>query len=369
MRSVYKYAFVILTLILSGCDNGESGNGCRTAGFADHVTPRNFSMGFTTWPFGLEAAEVQSTYDFIDTNGDIYSEQIDGQIPWGAWINNTPLPESFTSSIDYKVASRLDKKLLLSVSLFNAERNDLARDVGGNRQNYQSLNDEFLRDAYVKHLRYLVDRLSPDYLVFAMEVNEYQRNMISQWDEYQQLAAFVRSELRASHPDLKIAESFTLHNWYKTEFASDPWLLQEMKEYIALSDFTAISYYPFLQGLHKREEFDAAFIFLNEQAPKPVAIVETGHLAENLSVPELNVSIEGTACEQNQYLESLLRSAHTQDFEFVIWWTHRDYDALLETFPVEQRVLGKLWRDTGLLNESGEERLSFNTWSLVKNRD
>jgi len=52
-------------------------------------------------------------------------------------------------------------------------------------------------------------------------------------------------------------------------------------------------------------------------------------------------------------------------FLFVIWWAHRDYDELWEIFPDEVNDIGKLWLDTGLVDESGQEKLAFETWKRV----
>lgn len=76
----------------------------------------------------------------------------------------------------------------------------------------------------------------------------------------------------------------------------------------------------------------------------------------------MNISINGNEVEQNVYLETLLTNAQEQEYEFIIWWTFRDYDAHWETFPVELLDIGKLWRDTGLVDEEGNQRLSYTTW-------
>ncbi len=96
--------------------------------------------------------------------------------------------------------------------------------------------------------------------------------------------------------------------------------------------------------------------------------VETGHLAENLSIPTLNVSINGDECGQNAYLETLLTNAQVQDYEFVIWSAHRGYDALLQIFPEEVKDSVRLWGDTGLLDENGNKRVSCATWKTVFNK-
>ncbi|HKK61971.1 MAG TPA: hypothetical protein VJ951_05395, partial [Bacteroidales bacterium] len=127
-------------------------------------------------------------------------------------------------------------------------------------------------------------------------------------------------------------------------------------------DFVAISFYPFFKNQNSVNDFQQTFDFLHNRIDKPIAFVETCHLAENLLVTNLNLSISGNEVEQNSYLETLLTNAQEQNYEFVIWWAHRDYDALWETFPPELKDIGKLWRDTGLLDEDGNERVSYTTW-------
>jgi len=63
-----------------------------------------------------------------------------------------------------------------------------------------------------------------------------------------------------------------------------------------------------------------------------------------------------------------LSNAHRQDYEFVIWWTHRDYDELWKTFPPELKDLGSLWKDTGILDENGNLRPAYKTWTAILNR-
>ncbi len=65
------------------------------------------------------------------------------------------------------------------------------------------------------------------------------------------------------------------------------------------------------------------------------------------------------------YLETLLLNAHNQNYEFVIWWAYRDYDKLWNTFPDEYKDIGKLCRDTGLIDEKGKERPSLNVWTDI----
>ncbi len=331
---------------------------------AESVVKRDFKMGFTTWSFGPDIQDVNDTYSFIENNADIYTEHIDNKIPWNAWMNNLPLPTEFTNEITGRVNRKIDHaQLLLSVSLLNSNRDELAEDYDGTIPSYSNLNDVQIEDAYFKHINYLVSQLTPDYLVIAIEVNELKIRAEDKWDSYKLLIQNVKSRVKQLYPNLTISESISLHNLYEPDVANPAAYINEMTNYINQMDFVAISFYPFFKNLHSKNEFQQIFDFLHNNINQPIAFVETSHIAEDLIVPNLNLSINGTEIEQNLYLECLLENAQEQNYEFVIWWTHRDYDALWETFPPELKDIGQLWRDSGLLDENGNERLSITTWN------
>jgi len=353
-----SFIIVLLTLVVLGCNKDT-----------DETQPepesRNFQMGFTTWPYGPNPEDVDDTYAYIEANGDIYAEHIDNSIPWTALINDKTLPAEFTDNIDFKVSKRLpNTDLLLSVSLLNLDRNELAPDLDGSVPAYTSFSDLEIEDAYFKYLDYLIGRFSPKYLVSAIEANELYINASEKWPGYKELMQNVNMRISQAYPNLRISESMTLHNLYQPQVAAPETYLNEVFDYMNQMDFAAISFYPFFKGLSTEEEFQAAFDFLHERLSVSVAFAETAHIAEDLIVPNLNLSIPGSESEQELYLRTLLNNAQTQNYEFVIWWAHRDYDALWATFPLEQQDIGQLWRDSGLLDEDGNERSSAQTWEM-----
>lgn len=344
----FYFSLIFVALLFFSCSKEEV-----------NVEKRNYKMGFTTWPYDFSIEAVNSTYSFIEKNADIYSEQIDDKIPWEALLNNTPFPTEFVENIDGKISRKITShQLLLSVSLLNSFRNDLKEDYNGQIPAYNSLSDTHIENAYFDYLVYLVDRFNPNYLVTAMEVNELVNNNPNKWNEYKILGDKLRVRLKAKYPNLKFAESFTLHSWYqqRAEFVED------IKTYSQKSDFLPISFYAFTMQKHTKAEFQGAFDFLHSQTSKSIAFVETNALAQDLSIPNLNIFITSSEDEQNIYLETLLENAQKQNYEFVIWWSHRDYDKLLAFFPEEMKDLGSIWRDTGLVDENGKERKAFSTW-------
>jgi hypothetical protein len=357
----YKIHIILIGLFVSlvSCDTKDENPLLNT-------TSRNFKMGFTTWSFGPNEQDVNHTYSFIENNSDIYAEHIDNKIPWNAWINNLALPLEFTNEVTGKANRRIiDKPLLLSVGLLNSNRDELAEDFDGSIPSYSQLNDIEIEEAYFKHINYLVNQFSPNYLVIAIEVNELRLRAESKWEAYKLLIQNVKTRIKQLHPGLSISESISLHNLYQPDVPNPIDYIDDIVNHINQMDFASISFYPFFKNQRTPEEFQQTFDFLHSRINKPIAFVESSHLAENLSVPNLNIAIAGNDVEQNSYLETLLTNAQEQDYEFIIWWAHRDYDALWETFPEELQDLGKLWRDTGLLDENGNERLSYNTWSTI----
>ncbi|MEL6557023.1 MAG: glycosyl hydrolase 53 family protein [Bacteroidota bacterium] len=348
-------SFLIL-ICLNGCSDDEPNIAPRSS--------RVFDMGFTTWSYGPTLENVNETYSFIANNSHIYSEHIDSNIPWNAWINDETLPVAFTNEIAGRVDRKiLSKERLLSVSLLNLDRDDLASDFDGTVPNYDSFDDESIRNAYFKHINFLVGEINPEYLVIAMEVNELRLKSPEKWEGYKNLIADVKSRIKALYPELKISESVTLHNLYQPDVANPQLYIDEIMGHVNQNDFVAISFYPFFKNLRSKSDIQTALDFLHTNATKKVAFVETAQLAQNLEIPNLNVSIDGSAASQTDYLEVLIENANNQAYEFIIWWAHRDYDALWETFPDELKDVGQIWRDTGLLDENGTERPAFTVWS------
>ncbi len=369
MKAKTIYLLFLLTALFYACEkegNDPAPYSPSSNSVLDEIENRNFKMGFTSWPYAATLGAQDSTYAFLQAEGDIYAEHIDDKIPWSAWINNTALPAAFTNNIlGRKNRKIVENKLLVSVSLLNNLRSDLAEDFDGLVPNYDSINQSSIEDAYVRHINYIVGELQPDYLLLAIEANELLINSPSLWEGYKKLITKVRSRIKTAHPNVQLSESVTLHNWYNPN-ALNSSLVSEIQAYVNQNqDFVAISYYPFFQQLDNVDDFQKAFDFLHGQTSKPLAFAETTQIAEDLVVSNLNLNILANQALQKDYLETLLLNAYRENYLFTIWWCHRDYDALWQTFPASIKDLGQLWRDSGLLDEDGKERPALSSWRKV----
>nr|WP_290639672.1 glycosyl hydrolase 53 family protein [Labilibaculum sp.] len=368
MNIVKSVAIASSLFLFFACSKSEDKNTnvCGSDDLLEQIDTRDFKMGFTSWNYAPDISAINDTYQFITENADIYSEQFDYKIPWKAWINKSELPEEFTNIIQHKLSKKIaNHDFLLAVSLLNNNRNDLLEDFDGTIPNYNSLDNQHIEDAYFDHLEYLIGKFNPDYLVMVIEANELLLHSTEKWEQYKLLMSKIRPRIKAAYPNLRTSESITLHNWYKAELNTN---IQEISDYAKHMDFVAISFYPYFKDLHNATDFQKAFDFLHAQTDKPIAFVETAHLAENLEVAGYDIFIASDECQQKEYLETLAWNAYIENYEFIIWWAHRDYDELWDTFPEDVKDLGKLWKDTGLLDENGKERPAFETWKSIFNK-
>jgi len=368
---------IAISITLINCSKDEenqespaTSSTASPAGILDEIDQRNFKMGFSTWPYAATLGAQDSTYAFLAAEGDIYSEHIDDKIPWSAWMNSTALPNDFINNIQGRKNRKIaGNELFLSVSLLNIGRDNLAEDFNGQSPTYDSLNQQSIEDAYVAHLNYIINELQPDHMIISIEANELLVNSPQLWEPYKKLMTEVRRRIKSAHPSLPLSESMTLHNWFRHSTTDSAGFVAEIRNYVNNNlDFAAISFYPFFKGLESKTDYQEAFDFLHAQTTKKIAFSETTQIAEDLIVSGLSLNIPSNHTKHKEYLETLLLNAYRQDYEFVIWWAYKDYDALWQTFPANVKDLGQLWRDTGLLDENGTDRPALAVWRSIYNR-
>ena len=139
-------------------------------------------------------------------------------------------------------------------------------------------------------------------------------------------------------------------------------------------DIVGISVYPyaFYEQLDKGNPANMPSNWISQISSiaggKPVAITETGWIAEDLTISSFGYSEQSNVTLQSDYVSALLNSANSLSMEFVIWFTIIDYDALWNGL-LGRDDLSKLWKDTGLHDESLNTRPAFDVWGQYYSRD
>lgn len=334
------------------------------------VTERRFLMGFTSWPYAATREAVQGTYNFIGANGELLTEHFDNGVPWPEMVRDEPFPAWLQAKLQGLKASRpANCQLALSLTPLNMGRNGLAPCAGeGERPPLPAVlegkpfDDPVLIRAYTNYCLQMIDFFRPDFCLTGIEPNELLSNKPDQWPAYVRLSRAVQAVVRARFPDLPLAESITLHRLYDPRHPRRAEYQAQVKEFIATHDYLAVSFYPLFPGFNRAPEYSAALDFLPTFTDKPIAFAETGCPAERLTVSAYGLDVDFTPADQEAYVRALLTRAQRDGYLYVTYWAHRDFDALWEIFPADVKDLGRLWRDTGLVDEAGNLRPAGVAW-------
>ena len=336
---------------------------------------RPFYLGFTSWTSGPSEKDVSETYAFITQHADLITEHIEG-VPWTEASQDAPFPRGFQENIQQRRRNRPSGlKLVLAISPLNMGRSALASYYGEKEnmplpQEFQgkSFDHPTIKKAYFNYCRRMAEYFEPDYFIIGIETNELLRNTPAEWEHFVEFSQYVHSELKKRFPRLPMAQSVTLHVLLDKKLQDLDQYQKRIKQFIADYDFNAVSFYAFFLGLHRYEEFVRAFESIRQFSSKPIAISECGHPAEPVVAKTWNLNLPSDPEEQSNFVKALLEQAQKHRYLFVTQFASRDYDDLWKMFPDDVKDLGRLWRDTGLVDENSNKRPAYAEWMKALGR-
>ncbi|MEW5977364.1 MAG: hypothetical protein AB1898_16355 [Acidobacteriota bacterium] len=338
---------------------------------------RSHFMGFTPWLSAATAEAVAETYALIAQSADIITHHVES-VPWTEALKGEPFRPGLQGNLDLRKKNTPPGfRVVVSISPLNTGRNGLAGYYGDHDNmplpadfEGKRFNDPKIQTAYLNYCRRIAEFFHPDYFIIGIEANELFKNTPGAWADYLQLSQHVYAELKKEYPDLPISQSVTLHQLLDRKNPNLAQYQTRIKAFIALHDFAAVSYYPFFNGLHSYDEFLQSLESVRQFTDKPIGISECGHPAEPIVVKSWNLDFPATPEEQNDFVRALLTQAQRDRYFFVTWFAIKDFDALWASFPDSAKDLGRLWRDTGLVDEKGNKRPAYLTWlrTLAKAR-
>ncbi len=367
-----------LILLLSACGGGDTASpGDENA----DVQTRSFYMGFTPWPYDASLEAVNTTYRKIQDHGDMVGHQIMQGIPWAEAFANTGYPAAVEADLDLRLNSmRSGKTLFLAIDSLDASRRSLANNWGTNGEeprpapwDSRNFNDPEVITAYSNFALDLIARFKPEYFNYASEVSELILNDPAQYDSFKIFARQVYGNIKAKYPDLKLMVSVALKSPASSEMAQVKSRLADILDYV---DEIGVSVYPYIFYNHTNkgdpDTLPADWLNqINRIAPgKPVAITETGWIAEDLVISGYGVNVASNPLFQKKYVARLLQEAQKLDVEFVIWWSLIDYQALWDG-ALRQDDVAAIWRDIGLYDEALQPRPGLSDWQdyLARTKD
>lgn len=353
-----RFALALLLSVALGCGGGGSD------------AARSYRMGFTPWLYDGTFDAQNWVWSRINAEGDVISNHLEEGVPWQAMFDGQDFSGSYLAELQYHKDHRAaGRKWLVSINPLNTARNGLAPNRGATPAepltapwNGYALNSAQVKTAFLNYARKMVEFMDPDYLLIGVEVNLLIRNNPAVWSAYVELHQYVYSGLKASYPTLPVAVSVFCVPYFP-EFSSEDSLPAQMAGLADLTpfvDFVAFSVHPFMSALLAESFPDDYFDRLFALTSKPVAISESSYPAQGWSTLS-GLTFNGSPEKQNAFLEKMLAASQARGAWFVIWFAIRDYDALwISVLGQSQEALP--WRDTGLYDEAGADRLAIHTW-------
>jgi hypothetical protein len=357
-------AGMVVISLLSNCKKTDPG----TTG----TTTRSFYMGVTPWPADFTSAELDTAYNFINQHCDIVSHHFDDGIPYDEAYKQQPMPTALQQEVQFRKAKTVTgKKILLSVAPLNLSRKQkadyyLKATVSDSIKNYwlaQSVNSQQVVNAYINYISYLIDQFNPNYVNYAVESNSLAWDANS-FTAYKDFLSQVYPRLKTKYPGIPFFASFMVDESVAG--------LTNASQLLPYSDYIGLSAYPYItvssanNGNTDPALFPAGYFerFINLDNSKPFLFAETGYIAKNLSIPNLQISKQGTTSWQNAFLDQICKLTNNHKGIMLIWFCSKDYDAgnaTLQSMGLYTDIFG-LWQDIGLKDANGAERPAYQTW-------
>ena len=328
------------------------------------ITTRCFRMGFTGFPSDITLEAVLEARRFSRQNADILAHHIEG-VPWVESLHDKPFSEEMMNNWKGKLqATPQGGKVYLAISPGRGELKvaDKALPLPDELKG-KSYNHPLVKKAFLNYTRRAIEFFKPDYLSIGIEVNEIYQKSPKIWKDYVDLYRYIYDVIEKEQPHLPIFASFSLHNLLTASQNDQTKNLAAFDEIMDKCDLVAVSFYPFIAG--GTTDLEKAFRWLSDhfdKYEKPYAIVETGEAADKLKFPTTGQIIDGTPQKQANYYKVLLDVAQKKDFEFVISFLHKDYDAMWEKIKTFSPEVFMAWRDCGLLDEDAKPRPAYKIW-------
>ena len=363
LNKFFVLQLFLLLLIVISCKKENPTNPPQTEN-------RNFYMGFTPFPYDINAVAQNYVYDKLATDADIIAHHFDDGVPWVEALADTDFHPNIMADWQYRLSrTPATHKKYVAVTPINIDRNALApyKAEEGNLPlpapwDTISFNHPFVKEAFLNYCNRVVGFFNPDYFVIGIEVNLLMKLRPDLWDSFLELHKYVYQQLKNTYPNVPIFVSFTGMDFIPEYSDADQVKQQQaLNDMMPYTDIFGISVYPYISSLLTDPIPSNLFDRIFSYSSKPIAICETGYEADTISINGGSVIIEGTPELQNSYISYLLNKAQEYDAEFVINFVLRDYDALWVAIgsPDDIRIL---WRDTGLYDENGNARIAHQTW-------
>jgi hypothetical protein len=325
---------------------------------------RPFQMGASPMPHDMTPEGLAALMAFLNSHSDLVATKIDEGIPWQEALDGRPYAPEFEKTLDEKALKLENKKVFVSTTPLNGDKNALGDTRGAERiprvgaWKARDFDDPNVIRAYLAYCRNLIARLRPDYFAYAMEVNALAK-VPAAWKKYLVFAREVYTALKKENPTLPVFVTVSLETMGEAEQVTIQ--KKAVQEALRYSDLAGVVAFPFLKEANPARLPKDYFSSVAALAGgKPIAVAETCFPAEDLTLPGFERI--GKPAWQQDYVRLLLDESARLNARFVVWTVPRDYDLLADRAGALFPEFFKIFRDAGLQDGDGKPRKSFELW-------
>lgn len=334
---------------------------------------RHFRMGFTPFPYEISPAGVEYVYSKLSTEADIINHHFDNGVPWQEALTGADFDPGIMNDWSYRKSKTASgHKTYVSVTPINFSRMGLAA-YRGEHDNMPlpepwsgyRFNDEPVKTAFLNYCKRVIEYFTPDYFGMSIESNLLYLQKPELWSDYLELHEYVYDQLKSLYPDMPVFASVAGAPMLDGFLENTDHVQQRLAvmQVLEMSDYYAISFYPYLTGYLGNPYPENTFDELFSISPKPIIVAETGYTAETFTMDngEGAVTIHTDPAKQQKFVDDLLAASEKWKVRFIIYFTLRDYDQLWAQLgsPTDLNIA---WRDAGLYDEDGNPRPALNSW-------
>lgn len=349
----------------------------ETAG--TNLSTRHFYMGFTPWLYAATTQAETDVYNFININSDMVAHHFQQGIPFNDALT-FPNFSNYQINIKNEISNRVNltdntKAIYLALDSLNSARTGLTDfwDAAPNSVrvapwNTRSFDDPDVITAYTNFSLELIARFDPVYFNYAPEISDLMINNPAEFTKFKVFSQAVYNNIKAYYPNLKLMVSIALKTPGTTEMQTVTTKFDEMKNFVDIVGISTYAY-AFYGHADKGDPTNLPNNWLSQIetiAPnKEYAVVETGWVAENLSIPAFGLNITSSQSNQNEYILELFKESNKINAKAILWFASHDFDTLW-TDTLGSDNLSKIWKDSGLVDENLDGRQGLTTWQQWK---
>jgi hypothetical protein len=326
---------------------------------------RPFAMGFAFTPPVLTQEAAVALIPEIARRGEYTI--IQREVPWtrilGGISMETVYAEEYGALVDYLRAEGL-RIVLLVDPLDGLNRMKEAEETV---RNGRTLLDPRLREMHERWVKLLVQRMRPQYVGLASEINTlaaHGRRVL--YERIRDMCNTLAPELRRLSPGTKVFVSFQVDDaWGLPPFPRSP-----VDQFKLLHDFDidvlGLSSYPVFTFHDPSEIPGDYYLRLAAESGKPVIQVEGGWG----SAPSTMASDRGSPQQQAAYLQRLFELLEGVKAELVVSLTYSDLDLADPSWhlPRDRMAILGNFASMGIVDTSLKPKPAFAIWEEQRKR-